>query len=106
CCEKTLEVMRNSQDVLLTILEVLLHDPLYEWSVPAGKSTQKNNTLSNSQNEVNTLAERALMRLQQKLQGLEEGVAMSTEGQVNLLIQQARDPNNLCRIYAGWQPYL
>ncbi|GFQ77962.1 serine-protein kinase ATM [Trichonephila clavata] len=105
CCEKTLEVMRNSQDVLLTILEVLLHDPLYEWSIPA--ATQKNNNISsNSQNEVNTLAERALMRLQQKLQGLEEGVAMSTEGQVNLLIQQARDPNNLCRIYAGWQPYL
>ncbi|CAL1273891.1 unnamed protein product [Larinioides sclopetarius] len=108
CSEKTLEVMRNSQDVLLPILEVLLHDPLYEWSVPAGKSSQKTSTAStsNSQNEVNTLAERALMRLQQKLQGLEEGVAMSTEGQVNLLIQQARDPNNLCRIYAGWQPYL
>lgn len=56
--------------------------------------------------EVNKLAERALMRLQQKLQGLEEGVAMSIEGQVNLLIQTARDPNNLCRLYAGWQPYL
>ncbi|KAG8185655.1 hypothetical protein JTE90_008926 [Oedothorax gibbosus] len=108
CSEKTLEVMRNSQDVLLTILEVLLHDPLYEWAVPACKSATKSSSASNSQNgnEVNTLAERALMRLQQKLQGLEEGVAMSTEGQVNLLIQQARDPNNLCRIYAGWQPYL
>ncbi|GIY53666.1 serine-protein kinase ATM [Caerostris darwini] len=108
CSEKTLEVMRNSQDVLLTILEVLLHDPLYEWSVPAGKSSQRADTssTSNSQKEINTLAERALMRLQQKLQGLEEGVAMSIEGQVNLLIQQARDPNNLCRIFAGWQPYL
>ncbi|XP_042907102.1 serine-protein kinase ATM isoform X1 [Parasteatoda tepidariorum] len=108
CSEKTLEVMRNSQDVLLTILEVLLHDPLYEWTVPASKSSQRSNGSSSSQNnqEVNTLAERALMRLQQKLQGLEEGVAMSTEGQVNLLIQQARDPNNLCRLYVGWQPFL
>ncbi|KAF8778750.1 Serine-protein kinase ATM like protein [Argiope bruennichi] len=31
CCEKTLEVMRNSQDVLLPILEVLLHDPLSQY---------------------------------------------------------------------------
>ncbi|XP_054719337.1 serine-protein kinase ATM-like [Uloborus diversus] len=108
CSEKTLEVMRNSQDVLLTILEVLLYDPLYEWTVPPSKSpTQRSNLpTSYGTQEVNKLAERALMRLQQKLQGLEEGVAMSIEGQVNLLIQQARDPNNLCRLYVGWQPYL
>lgn len=30
--------MRKSQDVLLTILDVLLHDPLYEWTVPSAKS--------------------------------------------------------------------
>lgn len=38
CSEKTLEVLRKSQDVLLTILDVLLHDPLYEWTVPSSKS--------------------------------------------------------------------
>lgn len=34
-----MEVLRKSQDVLLTILDVLLHDPLYEWTVPSSKSS-------------------------------------------------------------------
>lgn len=56
--------------------------------------------------EVNRMAERALVRLRQKLQGTEEGTASSVSGQVNRLLQQARDPGNLSRLYHGWQPYL
>jgi ataxia telangiectasia mutated family protein len=56
--------------------------------------------------EVNRMAERALVRLRQKLQGTEEGTATSVGGQVNRLLQQARDPGNLSRLYHGWQPYL
>lgn len=52
------------------------------------------------------MAERALLRLQQKLQGMEEGAATSISGQVNHLIQQARDPGNLSRLFLGWQAYL
>lgn len=54
----------------------------------------------------NKTAERALIRIEQKLQGTEEGLASSVSGQVERLIQQARDPANLCRLYCGWQPYL
>ncbi|PIK43991.1 putative serine-protein kinase ATM-like, partial [Apostichopus japonicus] len=56
--------------------------------------------------EVNTVAERALLRLRQKLQGLEEGVTLSVSGQINHLIQEARDPKNLCRVFPGWQPWV
>jgi phosphatidylinositol kinase/protein kinase (PI-3 family) len=56
--------------------------------------------------EVNRMAERALVRLRQKLQGTEEGTSTSVSGQVNRLLQQARDPGNLSRLYHGWQPYL
>jgi Phosphatidylinositol kinase and protein kinases of the PI-3 kinase family len=52
------------------------------------------------------MAERALVRLRQKLQGTEEGTATSISGQVNRLIQQARDPVNLSRLFYGWQAYL
>lgn len=57
-----------------------------------------------SQNK-NKMAERVLSRLQKKLQGTEEGPASSIEGQVNRLIQQARDPSNLSRLFVGWQAY-
>lgn len=55
---------------------------------------------------VNITAERALLRLREKLQGNERGGSTSVEGQVEMLIQQARDPENLCRLFHGWQPYL
>lgn len=53
-------------------------------------------------------AQRALARIKHKLQGYEDpnGDAMSVEGQVKLLINQARDPENLCRLYPGWGPWL
>lgn len=55
---------------------------------------------------LNKVAERVLLRLQQKLQGVEEGVQLSVSGQVYHLIQEARDPKNLSRLFPGWQPYI
>ncbi|EWM25639.1 serine-protein kinase atm [Nannochloropsis gaditana] len=56
----------------------------------------------------NSDAERALLRIRQKLKGYEDpgGDAMSTEGHVKYLISQATDPDNLCRIFVGWSPWL
>ncbi|KAJ8314522.1 hypothetical protein KUTeg_006672 [Tegillarca granosa] len=59
-----------------------------------------------SAENVNKLAERVLIRLHQKLQGIEDGVQLSVPGQVNHLIQEARDPKNLSRLFPGWQPYI
>lgn len=55
---------------------------------------------------MNKLAERALLRLKQKLQGIEEGSTTSVEGQVSKLIQEATNPANLCRLFHGWQAYV
>lgn len=74
------------------------------------------------------MAERVLLRVGQKLNGMEEGQVgfhchetihleqqyfkcfelqvMSIAGQVNALIQQARDPSNLAAVFVGWQPYI
>lgn len=51
-------------------------------------------------------ASRALSRIKLKLQGLEEGTATTVEGQVNRLIQQAKDERNLSKLFCGWQAYL
>lgn len=62
--------------------------------------------LGDKNESVNKLAERVLLRLEQKLQGIEDGVQLSVSGQVNLLIQESRDPKNLSRLFPGWQPYI
>ncbi|XP_078258598.1 serine-protein kinase ATM [Rhinoraja longicauda] len=129
CCEKTMEVMRSSQEALLTILEVLLYDPLFDWTMNPLKAlhlqqrpedtdlhSTLNSTVAGDDNEcdgkitdvksINKVAERVLLRLQEKLKGVEERAVLSVGGQVNLLIQQARDPKNLSRLFPGWQPWV
>uniref|UniRef100_A0A8C7HPN6 non-specific serine/threonine protein kinase n=1 Tax=Oncorhynchus kisutch TaxID=8019 RepID=A0A8C7HPN6_ONCKI len=125
CCEKTMEVMRCSQEALLTIVEVLLYDPLFDWTMNPLKAfylqqqhdeqaelqstpsveDQRGRIHSDSQS-FNKVAERVLLRLQEKLKGVEDGRVLSVGGQVNLLIQQAMDPNNLSRLFPGWQAWV
>ncbi|XP_034246355.1 serine-protein kinase ATM isoform X2 [Thrips palmi] len=119
-CEKTMAVLRRNQEKILTILEVLLYDPLYAWSLTPkmaakrqkGKSNSSDASVSSvdsegkvSNTEKNKMAERVLCRLKEKLLGTEDGPASSIEGQVNRLIQQARDVANLSRLFKGWQAY-
>ncbi|KAL1781773.1 serine-protein kinase ATM [Sigmodon hispidus] len=127
CCEKTMEVMRSSQETLLTIVEVLLYDPLFDWtmnplkalylqqrpedetelqSTPNAEDQECKRSLSDIDQSFNKVAERVLMRLQEKLKGVEEGTVLSVGGQVNLLIQQAMDPKNLSRLFPGWKAWV
>lgn len=129
-----MEVLRQNSQTIVTILEVLLYDPLYSWAVtPAEAYNRQKEELDGNvstahyceegkkyfkwlifvkgivgidETPSNISAERALIRLKEKLQGTEDGSATSVEGQVGKLIQQARDPENLCRLYHGWQAYL
>jgi len=52
------------------------------------------------------MAERVLLRLQEKLEGIEDGTLLSVTGQVNHLIQEAMDPHNLCQLFPGWQAWI
>uniref|UniRef100_UPI003AAD459E serine-protein kinase ATM n=1 Tax=Centroberyx gerrardi TaxID=166262 RepID=UPI003AAD459E len=129
CCEKTMEVMKSSQEALLTIVEVLLYDPLFDWtmnplkafylqhdeqqelnatlnSTLGGDDIDNHRKASSDSQSFNKVAERVLLRLQEKLKGVEEGTVLSVGGQVNLLIQQAMDPNNLSRLFPGWQAWV
>ncbi|CAL1538508.1 unnamed protein product [Lymnaea stagnalis] len=145
CCENTMHVMKDNSESLLTIVQVLLYDPLSHWSLTPQQALdiQRKREQANQDNVVQTLissgqvpssgqaigifgpgesdiglktnesrenqnklAERTLLRLKQKLNGLEGNAQLSVSGQVNFLIQKASDPRNLCKLYAGWQPYL
>ncbi|XP_049286368.1 serine/threonine-protein kinase ATM [Anopheles funestus] len=122
-CEKTLEVLRNNQTVILAILEVLLYDPLYSWNVLSNKKAdrrQQQAYLSTSadgsdgnepvgfpiRRDINVTAERTLMQVEEKLLGQEDNKYISVEGQVQMLIFNATNDRNLCQLFAGWQPYL
>lgn len=58
--------------------------------------------------DVNAMAERALLRLEEKLDGkhVSRSDSLSIERHVELLIQEATDDKKLCSLFVGWQPYL
>jgi len=125
----TTKVLRNNASNLLTILSAVVSDPLYKWNVSPVKARQRqmaetfegeknilqdektlDDSLDTSGNETkNDAANRAILKISEKLQGYEEGTRgekQSIQGQVQLLINSARDPDNLCRLYEGWAPWL
>lgn len=87
CCEETLRVLRQSKDFLLTIIEVFIHDPLYKWALTAKKAQKRQADVEDEGSEVivvdddivpegmvvNADAERSVLRIRQKLVGLDGG---------------------------------
>lgn len=43
-CEKSMEVLRQNKSTILTIIEVLLHDPLYLWTLTNSKVSKRQDT--------------------------------------------------------------
>ncbi|XP_012222718.1 serine-protein kinase ATM isoform X2 [Linepithema humile] len=113
-CEVTMTMLRDQRQIIITLLQVLLYDPLFTWAITPEKACKMQSDVVNSFSEnsertpveTNKIAKRALLRIEQKLRGTEDGRVSSVYGQVERLLQEARDPANLCRIYCGWQPYL
>jgi len=116
-------VLRENASSLLTILSAVVSDPLYKWSVSSLKARKRQRNHDDVEKNVNmTMSEdvaegensndeasRAISKIHQKLQGYEDGTSgesMSVEGQVQFLINAARDPDNLCVLYFGWCPWL
>jgi len=134
--EETIRILRENSSALLTILSAIVNDPLYEWKKSAAKARARQeseqdfdhnrekgirgngshggvvgsfNPIAVGDESHNLAAEHAIARIKEKIQGYEEGTSneqQSAEGQVQLLINCARDPGNLCVIYHGWAPWL
>lgn len=118
CCEETMEVLRANKDALTTVIAVLVHDPILKWSVNAGRQAAARAAEIDRDpltalfarkpdvNDGNLDAERALMRVKQKLDGYEDGELRSIKGQVRQLLHDARDPFKLAAMYPGWAPWV
>lgn len=61
-----------------------------------------------SDEDLNAMAERALIRLEEKLDGkhVSRSDITTVEGHVEILINEAMNPDNLCKLFVGWQAYL
>ncbi|KAH8295345.1 hypothetical protein KR018_010145 [Drosophila ironensis] len=122
-CEATMHILRRYKSVLTTILEVLLYDPLFIWDVLKKKQplSQSGDPFFNifwahignfvifiGEESVNLVAQRALLLVQNKLEGREAGTLgdSNVEAQVERLINEATLPSNLCMLFPGWDPYL
>lgn len=114
-CEKTMKILRQNEKTLTTILEVLLYDPMYSWTLST-KQAQRlqfeefddNSNDETNQEERDSMASRALLRVQAKLKGQADDSMgySSVEGQVECLIQKAINPALLSGLFRGWQAYL
>jgi ataxia telangiectasia mutated family protein len=119
-----MKLLRENANVLLTILSAVVSDPLYKWSVSPVKARLRqrseidgeevitkfdNYRGDTSVQNLHDAASRAIAKIQEKLQGYENGTTgecLTVEGQVQLLINAARDPDNLCSLYFGWAPWV
>lgn len=116
CCEETMRVLRSNRDSLTTIIAVLVHDPILKWAVggkrqndaqrPAHRSIAFTDQDFLATEEGNLDAERALMRVKQKLDGYEDGELRSIQGQVQQLLHDAQDPYRLATMYPGWAAWV
>jgi len=51
-CEKTLNVMKQSKQTLLMLLEAFIYDPLVDWQTPSTVVTRDNHTIHQSSDEM------------------------------------------------------
>mmetsp|Transcript_36512 Transcript_36512/g.59168 ORF Transcript_36512/g.59168 Transcript_36512/m.59168 type:complete len:741 (+) Transcript_36512:200-2422(+) len=117
CCEETMRVLRSRKEMLLTVLEVFVHDPLYRWALSPEKLDRLRpkdyisrlpsaGVESKEERAKNSDAERALFGIKQKLQGTEFERTLSVEGQIKTLINEATDPKNLSKMFVGWAAWV
>lgn len=124
--EKTLGVLRNNTDALLTILSAVVEDPLYKWNLTPVEA-RKRQAAEDFDGEEDTVKEKAsgltaqlpmdqnkeaakaIAKIKEKLQGYEDstsGEQHGVLGQVLLLVNSAQDADNLCRMFPGWSPWI
>ena len=96
-----MQLVSEKRELILTILEVFLHDPLNGWVV-------RNRSDNGIVDGTNTNAEQVLFRIENKLLGRDDQntESISIEKQVDVLIKKATNENNLALMFHGWGAWL
>ncbi|KAI5124851.1 hypothetical protein M0805_007285 [Coniferiporia weirii] len=117
--EITLQLLRDNKDVLMSVLDAFIHDPLVEWEDEKRKMERQAkragdiNAVKESV-DLRKLAKTALTPIERKLRGMYAKDAnrnggkdkeISTSNLVQMLIEEATDLRNLSKMYPGWAPW-
>lgn len=116
-CEVVIRLLREEQDMLCTVLQTFIHDPLLEFNKIEQRNQQMRQTKSNLQSDGTEIKSRLEIDLiKSRLEGnivtrkiyplTKSIVPMSVEGQVAQLIKMATDFNTLADMFIGWNPHL
>jgi len=108
-----MDALREDKDSIMTLLNVLRYDPLYNWTVSPLRAKRMQDAAQGTGNGANAEeansrkkeqeageADRALSVVEKKL-----SKTLSTAATVNELIQQATDEGNLATLFAGWSAF-
>ncbi|GJQ85421.1 hypothetical protein Trydic_g23851 [Trypoxylus dichotomus] len=106
-CACTLKVLRAHTDTLMSIVTPFVYDPLVSW--PRNSSVGGNVQNAERTNEQAVEHVRDIkLRLQGMIRtrGRSYSIALSVDGQINNIIEEAMNIDNLCQMYIGWGAYL
>eukprot|EP00758_Cryptobia_borreli_P002975 Tbor_TRINITY_DN3432_c0_g1::TRINITY_DN3432_c0_g1_i1::g.3772::m.3772/K06640/ATR; serine/threonine-protein kinase ATR len=95
-CELAMSTLTKNKDIIIGVLETLIHDPLLEW---AGKSDNDKKSLIN--------------RCRRRLDGFldlyhqpKDRTALTVSGQVSRLIRHSSSISVLCDMYIWWMAWV
>lgn len=101
--EITMQLLRNHEDALITVMETFLHDPTADFQTSGKKRKAKD-----LEGIVPDTPEKMLETVKGKVRGMLQGesLPLSVGGYVDLLIRRATDRSKLTRMYIGWCAFL
>lgn len=112
--------MRENHDLLISVLESLLYDPLMDWRTfypdPHGVSGSSvfSNILKVVENRLRGVYGERMINKKEERRGVQEEknanavrhTELSVQGQVENVIKDATDLVNLAQMYIGWMPFI
>ncbi len=128
-CEITMHTLRKHREMVLSVLETFLYDPLVEFTITkdpskraaeasAASAAASKSVALGGKEPVNEKAKEIIGNIDRRLQGkvdsgssgasrnLSRAVALSVEGHIEHLIQQATNPANLGAMFIGWSSFI
>ncbi|KNC28437.1 Serine/threonine-protein kinase ATR [Lucilia cuprina] len=103
CCEITLRLLKDESKTLMSVLRPFVYD--------LGAINRLKGKTTSGLEITDPKAITDVKRIEERLQGyvkrtLGNSMPLSTEGQVNFLINEATDIDNLASMYIGWGSYI
>ncbi|KAI5186852.1 serine-protein kinase ATM [Nematocida homosporus] len=89
--------LKETKESFLVFISIIQVEPLYRWQVI--RTISRTPRLFSDYQSI-------LARLQDKLNGTEDGFTQSNTAHIQALILKATDPSRLAQIYPGWSPWI